>query len=643
MITKKIIAFVLTATLIVGACMMNNSANTVSASTTGHTAHTISPGTSFDNNPLRGFLPFDFSTTTFPHSMEWFYIPVRDVQTGMNTFNWSALESRLNAIAGRGHQAVFRFYYDYPGLSTGVPQFLIDGGLAMRYYDEPSNLGGAGYCPDYENQTFRTSMQNFIKAFGTKYDGDPRIGYITLGLLGFWGEWHNWPYDEDTSDGKPNWNISSTVYTEVLTTFDSYFNKTQLCVREPKSGVPNASANIGYHDDSFGNATLSAANGGQTWSFDQKLINLNQQNKWMTNSIGGEIYPPDQSSFFSGTTWQGSTNQTWAACISEAHPTWLICEQMKNYTGTTLTNAKTAAKQLGYDLQVTTAYYDNLAASAPLYLGVNIKNIGIAPFYYDHTMWPVQVGIKQNGSLVKSWTTTWDLNTIPADKSAKTFEYTVSAPGLSNGTYNMCIKVVNPLSNGNKLGFANAGQNTDGWLDLGSFTVGGTSTPTPTPTPVPGSITVDGNASDWSNISSLSTATGQSATSLKVTNDSNYIYICAQGSGLGTNSQFYINSDNNSSTGYQDSAWSSSGCDYLIELGKLYSHPDNSSTWSWNDLGTANVTISSNSSVYEVRIAKSAISNLSNTFSIGFKDVNSSWSTVSKLPASGALSSYTLK
>lgn len=637
MLRKKIFSLTLCFALTLGICPVTGESGTVLASTSGHTAHPIGTGASFDNNPLKGFVPFDGSTTTFPHSLEWFYIPVRDVQTGMNTFNWSALETRLNAISGRGHQAVFRFYYDYPGVSTGVPQFLIDGGLTMRRYDEPADLGGAGYCPDYENQTFRTSMQNFIKAFGTKYDGDPRIGYITLGLLGFWGEWHNWPYDEDTSDGKPNWNISNTVYNEVLTTFDAYFNKTQLCVREPKAGVPNASANIGYHDDSFGYATLSSGAGGQTWSFVQKLINLNQQNKWTSNCIGGEVYPPDQSTIFASTPWKGSTNQTWAACLSEAHPTWLMCEQIKNYTGTTLANARTASKQLGYDFQVAAAYYDNLSSSSALYLGIDIKNIGIAPFYYDHTMWPVQIGVKQGGTLVKSWTATWDLNTIPAGGSVKTFEHTVSSPGLASGTYNMCIKVINPLSNGNKLGFANVGQNADGWLDLGSFTVGGT---VPPPT---GSITIDGDASDWSGISPLATAAGQTATSLKVTNDANYIYFCVQGSNLSANGQIFINADNNSATGYVEGSWTDSGCDYMIETGTLYSHPANNNNWSWNDLGTSNVTVSRNASVYEARIARSAIGSPGGTIRAGFKDMNGNWELVCRLPASGTLPGYTLK
>jgi hypothetical protein len=30
----------------------------------------------------------------------------------------------------------------------------------------------------------------FIAALGRRYDGDSRIGFITAGLLGGWGEWH---------------------------------------------------------------------------------------------------------------------------------------------------------------------------------------------------------------------------------------------------------------------------------------------------------------------------------------------------------------------------------------------------------------------------------------------------------------------
>ena len=119
-----------------------------------HTAHIIEAGDSYEGNPLKGMFPFSESNVAIPHSLEWFYMPVKDVQTGMNEFDWSKFEKKLQETASRGHQAIVRFYYDYPGEETGVPQFLIDGGLNMRYYNEPGDLGGAGYCPDYENKTF---------------------------------------------------------------------------------------------------------------------------------------------------------------------------------------------------------------------------------------------------------------------------------------------------------------------------------------------------------------------------------------------------------------------------------------------------------------------------------------------------------
>jgi len=37
----------------------------------------------------------------------------------------TGLEPQLDSIAGRGHQAVFRVYLDYPGNPTGIPSFFL--------------------------------------------------------------------------------------------------------------------------------------------------------------------------------------------------------------------------------------------------------------------------------------------------------------------------------------------------------------------------------------------------------------------------------------------------------------------------------------------------------------------------------------
>jgi len=438
--------------------------------------HEIPAGATPERNPLKGLIPFQGDLVLFPHSMDWFYIPVNAVQTGMDTFDWTALEEKLDIAAMKGHQAVFRFYYDYPCHATGVPQFLIDLGLELRPYNEPEDLGGGGLCPDYEDPNLRRSMQNLIAAMGEKYDGDPRIGFITVGLLGFWGEWHNWPFDEDRSDDKPDWTIPAEVYSEVLTAFDKAFNTTRICVREPKPGIDNAGFHAGYHDDSFAFATLPYKLGGQDWSFGQRLERHGVTEKWMTECVGGEVYPPIQRGLFKNVPeypdWIDSYGrQDWNACVEAVHPTWLMCDAIKEYRGEEKENAIKASQSIGYDLQVAAATYFEEVRTADLTVEVEILNRGAAPFYYNEKTWPVVLALFQNGEAVAQWKTDWDLSSIPADETAVSFTHTVAAHGLADGTYRLCMKVVNPLENGLPLLFSNEGQESDGWLTLGDLTV----------------------------------------------------------------------------------------------------------------------------------------------------------------------------
>lgn len=451
----------------------------------GLTQHEIAPGETPEVNPLKGLFPYA-GDVEFPHSLEWFYLPVNAVHLDEGVFDWTALENKLNQVAARGHQAAIRFYYDHPGDVSGIPQFLLDAGVKVRSYNEPVDLGGGGLCPDYADEKMRASMKEFIAAFGEAYDGDPRIGFITEGLLGFWGEWHNWPFDIDIADGKPDWTIPAEVYEEVYQAFDDAFDITCLMVREPKENVDNGKYRTGYHDDSFAYATLSAANGGQEWSYMSKVINMGMQDAWEYAPIGGEVYPPLQSEYFMEEYYKVAPNpdtdpsadmvnrQDWDACVEESHASFLLCDAIKNYTGTTRENAIEASKSLGYDLQAATAWYaDSMKDTGALKLDLDIRNNGAAPFYYGHETWPVLIGVKQDGVLVKQYRTEWDLCDIPATGEAVSFAHAVEDHGLGGGEYTLCVKVQNPLQGGVVFRFANEGQGDDGWLELGAFTVEG--------------------------------------------------------------------------------------------------------------------------------------------------------------------------
>ena len=96
-----------------------------------------------------------------------YYVALNEIMKGANDFSVfdSYLEPLLDAAASRKNQVVLRFYADYPGKPTGVPQFLIDEGLKLIPYDH--NAIGKGESPDYPND-FLNALETFVIELGAK-------------------------------------------------------------------------------------------------------------------------------------------------------------------------------------------------------------------------------------------------------------------------------------------------------------------------------------------------------------------------------------------------------------------------------------------------------------------------------------------
>jgi hypothetical protein len=412
------------------------------------------------DNPLKGFMPYAGSYDTFPYSMEWFYLPLRDVMTGPQQFRWTALERQLNDIAARGHQAVFRFYLDYPGKPTGIPQYLLDQGLATHAYNDFGN-NGISVAPDYSDPRLVSALETFIAAFGRRYDGDPRVGFVTLGLIGFWGEWHTWPYDGWTNP--ENWMPDTAVLTRILTGYDTAFDRTRLLVRYPSP--QNKELPMGYHDDSFAFETLPVSMGGQSWHFAQRLLDEGVTEKWRQEPVGGELRPEIQSCLWDEPV-SCSQYEDYTASVDQTHASWLLNQAAfagTGFAGDKYFRALQGAKSLGYELTVTEASVTAQRVS------VRIANRGTAPFYYP---WKAELAaIDAQGRIAARWPTRWTVTGIQPGADPTELSTAIDTRGLRHGTYDLVLRIANPLPGGIPLRFANTGQDThSGWLHLGVVT-----------------------------------------------------------------------------------------------------------------------------------------------------------------------------
>ena len=157
-------------------------------------------------------------------------------------------------------------------------------------------------------------------------------------------------------------------------------------------------------------------------------------------------------------------------------------------------------------------------------------------------------------------------------------------------------------------------------------------------------ITVDGQAGDWASVPALASATGQSAQSLKAAVIGNYLYIAVQGENLEPTYNLFINTDNNSKTGYQAAnSWSTSGAEFLLSGGVL--SRSTGAGWNWEAVAdngssaTGTVAVSANRSVIEAQIPLAALGLTASTasgISIGLQAVTATWSIGSILPTTSA-------
>jgi len=400
------------------------------------------------DNPLKGWCPYaDAGPIRQPYSMVFLYAPWKALEPEEGRFAFEAWERNdWSAPAAEGKHVVLRVYIDYPSKPSGLPDWLKGVVKQTPYTDH-----GGGLSPDYDDPRLVKAMERFIEALGRRYDGNPRVAFIQLGLLGFWGEWHTWPREELYA--KP------ATERRVVDAFRRAFPHTMLMARTAR-GYAGTQPWLGFHDDMFPEDT----DNGHDWSFLAGIRRAGRADNWKRAAVGGEMVP------HRATAWLGKGAAQTFQMTERSHFTWVgpYGPALDRSTSPEFrAQSEALVRRLGYQYRLTEVRHaDAVPAGEPLRVSLRGENEGVAPFYYP---WPVELALLDpSGRAAARAPLDCDLRTwLPGPFEADA-RVAFSAPP---GRYTLALGVIDPWTGRPSIRFANALPVRDGWTALSTVNV----------------------------------------------------------------------------------------------------------------------------------------------------------------------------
>jgi hypothetical protein len=395
-------------------------------------------------NPLKGYAPFvgqggmkDVPTTLAYYGTTW-----RELEPRKGEFRFAEWEAKtMKSAATRDKRVVLRVFVDYPSQSVGVPQWLIDAGLKMTPYTDH----GGGRSPDYSDPRMRQGLLDLIAQMGRRWNNDPQVAYVQVGILGFWGEWHTWPRNELFAPPE--------LQKEVIDAMHAAFPNKHLLARNAVD-YPGQQPWLGFHDDMIPQDTL----GPDDWQFLPTIRKAGRADNWKIAPTGGEMVPGASEQYL-GKDWPMTLR-----AVREAHLSWIgpACPILTDSNDPVYRQrAAELSQKLGYEFRLT-----RVRAAGAKSLSIRLEGInqGVAPFYYP---WPVRFALLDSTGKIAS------RSDSPADVRKwlpGPFALNASLPlPTKPGNYRLAVGMIDPWSKKPTVRFANRLAVVDGWTVLSTL------------------------------------------------------------------------------------------------------------------------------------------------------------------------------
>lgn len=324
--------------------------------------------------------------------LEFSYCLPCKVVTGCNDdgtiqYDWSWFDHLLDDVAGRGHQLVARFRYEYPSGSdvdgsrgtTAVPQYI----KQLQDYKETysANPGGDGptWYADWSNSELQRFTLQFYADFAQRYAHDPRLAFVEVGF-GHWSEYHIYGTKYQLGSNFPSMDFQKRF----LEHLDTVMAGIPWAISIDASSADHSpvvadeslmSLRFGLFDDSFMHKSHEI---GTTDGYNEQCWNaIGRGVRWQRGVCGGEISyysSNDQKNFLSP---NGLYGHTWAEQAAKYHITFMIANDAPHGGVATPMLFREASMATGYRFVVKQCQTNGSITR------LLVTNQGVAPLYRD--------------------------------------------------------------------------------------------------------------------------------------------------------------------------------------------------------------------------------------------------------------------
>jgi len=355
---------------------------------------------------------------------------------------------------------------DGPESGSEIPQWLIDKGIKGTWTPDHKT-----FAPDLDDPTYIAYARRLLQAFGARYNNNPELAFIDIGMVGAWGEWHNSNF--------PNLPPLQERYSPALLNryvdmhFSAFPDTPKIMLINGYDSVAYAAKKgAGWRADCWGDWRNFSA----TWShmandYPERITAAQAawpefNDAWKKAPVSLEIC---------GHMAEWLTEQKYTREEVQATFDWALAQHAStlNIKSTEIPKVyrdivDKALTKIGYRFRVVSLTHPASArAGQALSLTSQWSNDGVAPIYLRYTLaWRLQ---DKRGSTVAQGSTGDDIRQWLPGRHSSAYQL-VTPRNLAAGRYQLDVALVDK-SNNARIQLANEGKLSDGWYLLSSVVI----------------------------------------------------------------------------------------------------------------------------------------------------------------------------